>query len=358
MAEDDAEKHGKAISRLSLFLLVASLGALLLTLFLNTWIVPLPPGQPESFFSLSTLSEFVKEIGFAAGIAFFLILTVERETRDEFTKQIQDDLQQIKENVFSGTFRRNFPADLLAEVEQTVFTKDFIRLEHDLHYDLRMENVQLSSGGAASVVRCHMSATSVSKNISAHPRDMQVPITVGKQPFEELNKRMLVELSSLEINGTRVAIPTPELHEDKYVKTSRYVIRNVPSGGKVKFTTSSIHYKLKNDYEVWRTATPILSFKLNINFPSEAHQFTAESIHRLELDERITGPCSRSYDLAAPLLCDQGIQFFWVCDDFATLSAAPVRAPAASISKSTAAADPTTGAVAEPSTIAKPPLAP
>ena len=145
------------LTKRTLVLLAIAFTVLFLALIVEHAANPQAPG----IISINTLSELLREAAFAFLIAFAVIATVELESREErerkakhgqekfllglqdernkFNETVKATLKDIQKDVFQATFERQIPKQIVDEINQLVFTSDFVRTHH--HQTLTLRNI-------------------------------------------------------------------------------------------------------------------------------------------------------------------------------------------------------------------------
>ncbi len=299
------------LSTRSLTLLILAFVMLVLSILSE---VEAPVELTRHMLSLTTLSEFLRELSFSMFIAFALIATVEAESRRELSSQVTNDLERIKENVFSATFRRSFPAAILDEIEHLVFKQNFIRLDHEIHYALNIECVQVN-GEEKKTVRLHMTSRSTVQNVSSQPQDFLISLQSENPPFPALKDKLELKLLGVQVEGEARSCPSLEIINDSDSKYGKHLVKSIPPGKSLSIELSMTSFKVMNDYEVWRTIYPTSSLRVSVTYPTEAFKFGANALHRESLSALSTGVNAMSYKIEGAMLPHQGLVFWWCCDD-------------------------------------------
>jgi hypothetical protein len=267
-----------------------------------------------ALWSVETPAELLREIAFALGIAFAVIATVELESRAEFNDAIRAGIREIQRNVFSATFERHIPRQIIDEVNRLVFGADFVRHDHTAHYIMTVVDSEDESGKPSKAVSLVMNSEYIIENVGLVATPFIIRLALEKQPFENMNKAISVELNGLELDGETIPQPSPNVTETERRKTFQWTTQPIQPGQKLTVRTNSTVLKSLTDYDIWRSAYPTSTLRLIVTFPVEAALYGADQLHRLPLKSWPVGPRTRQYETQGAVLPHQGVVVWWSCD--------------------------------------------
>jgi hypothetical protein len=295
--------------------------------------------QPNApgIISINTLSELLREAAFAFLIAFAVIATVELESREEreqkaerdqrhFLKELENErtkfnqtvdatLKQIQSDVFRATFQRRIPKRIVDEVNELVFTADFVRTDH--HQTLTLRNITAADLdthlGSCDLVKLEVQGDYTVENVSGVAKAFDIRLVSEKPPDKVLQEYVTAELLSLWLDGHNINIGHEKVDQDEHTLTKTWKVEGIPPDSTLRVLTKQVMIKYPNDYAAWRSGYPTCGLKYTVEFPEQVRVCDAEALHRTPLVRQRLSERKFDYLVSGPVLPHQGVLVWWCC---------------------------------------------
>lgn len=285
------------------------------------------PGFVASVFGeWKTYVSVFKEFFFAFVIAMFVIVTIERSSRAEQNNFLVRANEAAQKNVFDAVYKRRIDPSVFAEVEQSVFESDFVRLRHD-----RTIHISAIDGHDDSILLTSNQDFRL-KNISGADREYKFRAYLPKPhaSFEGRNKVTEITISRIS-NGARLdpdvaisgaavdaCLKEDPLSPDEIFYLSDTVI--VASGEEINVEVSLELVKERFDNEIWTTLLPTLYAEVTVVSRVQGLRLSAISLNRQSLVEAKTGAGNgdhetKKWKIEKPMLPYQGYVVSWSRED-------------------------------------------
>jgi hypothetical protein len=281
------------------------------------------PTKDSVFHHITTLIQFLNELGFAFLISLIIIIALEQRTREEFEITVRDRITSIQANVFESTFGRNLPKSVISEVENLVLKADFIREDHTSSYRFRLANAQNLTKDAPSIdlLLVNVTVTYRVRNVSGIRKTYSIRPGIEKSPIPELTNQVRYE--ELKINDT------PQPFQPKEDGNFIRLPIEVPDIGSGEIARISMRYqsiKHVRDYEIWRSLIPSNGMTLRVTLPPGTPCCEANALHRASLAQRVSDTINGYYEwvLDQAILPHQGIIFWWEAPPHRVVQAGPI----------------------------------
>jgi len=306
-------QEGSRITKRTWILLAAALFCLLLSVFLGTPIKNIFR-NPEQIWADG--ADVARELGFAFGIAFIVILAVETASRREFNQTIHERIRKIQRNVFAATFQRHIPLEVIAEVNELVFNTYFIRVRQSIRYSLKVMDISEVKPELSGkrVVQMDYASSSIVRNIGSTIQPFPITLTTEQPSMKRLEDRAWVKLNRVEMAGEDLDLCKLLKGCQEKTKSLSCTIENVEPDACIRIEASARTYKLLTDYEIWTCLYPTTDFEVVIQLSHPTEVFGAKAMHRVPLRQRIIDEHCRAYQVRGAMLPHQGVLFWWCFD--------------------------------------------
>lgn len=271
----------------------------------------------DHFFSTldSYFSIFLKEIGFAAIIAYFVTVGIEAYQRDSHNKHVSEQIDIIKQNVFEAVYKTRQDAELIALLEQEVFRKSFSRTGYDLQMNMEFVDCDRDKN-SDSMLRIDVTSSFYVTNRSSTPSMFHFS-TFLERPFdEELDHKALLHYLKV---GPHVLTKDEIDKADKALADTkdfrRYQwLHEIKPNEKVFLVAKYTIFKRARDAMVWQVTDPCDGLKLAISHPKDIVIY-GDAVHPCQDCAEKSGgePDDKLFDMRIdlPLLPKNGIQVWW-----------------------------------------------
>ena len=210
------------------------------------------------FFSLETLGGLLREIGFAAAIAWAISITIEKLARERDSERTDQSRKLIAQDVFKAVIGSFVPENIRDIAFDTILlapiTRSMMRFDIEIR-QLPEQYVALKE----KFVRMTYRATFDVTNESPTPTKFNVDLFVDKCPVSELDKEHAIMTVAI---GEEKALTAEQIKEgyDFIPDTDgefRYQWpRSIPGGGKLRVVVRWSSVKGIYDSAIWSTLLP------------------------------------------------------------------------------------------------------
>lgn len=192
------------------FLLIAALAFLLLATIWEA--AQLEETKALFWFSADVGAALLRELGFACGIAYLIIISVEASSRkrqvklarvflEEEEERTRELRKELKKDVFSAVFARQIPQVLVDAVVEQVLSTEIVRLDYQNHLqlvELEGDDEQLERGYICLKTNAEYKILNVSNRV------IKVPIRIGfPTPGPQALKKIFeISISDVRRRGT------------------------------------------------------------------------------------------------------------------------------------------------------------
>jgi hypothetical protein len=214
----------------------------------------------------SYLSSFLKEVGFAFLIAFFVTIGIEKLARESHNRHVEAQIDEIKNDVFSSIYKRKQEEEYVRFVEHNVFRNNFFRKRYSVV--VRLSYIE-EKNEISSEIPILVEVTLSFRIINKSPKNETFKHSSFIE-FPYLQKyRHLVDLKAVRIDGIKVS-DTKSIDENnpdsKYFKNFSF---DIPMK-KNTYADVSLDYqfvKFARDEMTWRVTDPTDGFHLRVIHP-------------------------------------------------------------------------------------------
>ena len=267
-------------------------------------------------FQNKTWVSLLKEIGFAALIAFAVTITIEQYTRRIDRERHEKEKADIKKSVFDAVFGIQSPKHVIDAAFREILSTEFVRSNHRSLYKMKISEFEVEGGTKIKGVLLTTFDDYELENVSHNPADMEIKIEIekpslrGVRPPKDLQKLVV---DGVEIGPDEIRAADLEWKDSNVFKRYEYKVKNVAPGGKVFVQMQVALVRGLDDTEVWYSLVPSDGLTLQVQLPPEIRSFGAFGIHRSDLQ------CTQNdldegyieWRINSTTLPYQGIAFWW-----------------------------------------------
>lgn len=273
------------------------------------------------FYSTHTWSSFVRELGFAAFIAFVIMVTVEEINKKRQMADFRAERKALKRDVFAAVFGVGLPENVRHAVTRNVLGQRFYRTDSTCDYEILPREFETANGGKKKGVLLKVYTSFTVKNVSHELADYDYAVFVEKPQLSGLKEPLReVNIDSLIIDG--VALSKAEIDEadakapdDSAKRLARKI--TLRSGQQVKINSSFTAVRGFDDSELWITMLPNDGMKMSARFPVGVKSFGAVALNSTPLAVTQNSPATGyfAWELRNTALPYQGIMLWWRLTD-------------------------------------------
>lgn len=270
----------------------------------------------SSLVDFKTYAKFLQELGFACIVGLVIAFALDRVSRREFNRLVQERIADIQQSVYKSTFFRDIPHELVREFEQLVLRTNFFRRDWHVSYRLNQVNARSLDVNDAKLPDClimqvDISSSYVVENISSFSQTFDLRIDVELPPFSKLKR--FCKIQSVIINGLAVSVDQIAAHSQEHSNTIIFQKKITDVGPKqgIQIQVICQTIKLIDDVELWRSFLPSNGMTLTVYFPSTVRERGASGLHRLGVATRDFSPNFSEWVINGAILPQQGIIFWW-----------------------------------------------
>ncbi len=280
--------------------------------------------------------EFLKEIGFALIVSFFIWSIFEGFTRNAENERWNERINGISKNVFMGVLGRQLPPDLINEAHDLVLSQVFIREELRITYILSDDSYQKDDGSCGKYVKMEALANFTVRNVSGSKSSHPIQVSIPNPMIKGLKDKCDVTRARVVVGDAEVDIGFAAARQafldqiDSAVGTHiAFKCKSVDIAAN-QIATISMSYtmaKEEEDSEVFQTLAPARTISVTVVDKNKGSRILrARSIHRTDLidDTPPTGAGNYHYSLSSFVLPHQGFVIWWKRADLAVVEVAPV----------------------------------
>lgn len=328
--------------------LVCILGSILIEIFAQN-------SLEETFWvlSLKTVITFLKEMGFAAFIAYIVIVTVEARAKSEVAisiEQHREEMQtrldthlsnievllldrsseiqeqgrsytkQITRNVFNAVLGRVFPEGYASGVIASALDTNIVRLNYYTEFQItRFPEEYCSKYGERmrSKLRLKVKSDYALRNISDKIQKIDLKIAFSQIPEQGLEELAILEglvIENVKKTPDECEQARADL-EDMYYKTYVFPVEIAPRG---EIRVHLIYSLVKDlsDSELWTSIYPTMTSEVDVRVEVPGLRFGLRALNREQArliggSRQLVGIGDFKWELPSPLLPYQGFVFWW-----------------------------------------------
>jgi len=270
---------------------------------------------------------FLHDLGASGLVAFVLILTVEKVSKDRMRREAADRDHQralevrkatddIKENLFRAIYNRYVPEELFAQVEKVMFEEPVYRTNYSVSYYIENFKGDALNGLTKELVQKYVQCTAASEytltNTSSQPiryqskTHLELPLDNDLHRFVKVRSFTVGHTSLSEEEITQAEVDDPKGIHYKF----EHVVELLP-GESVKMSMASRMIKRNEDQEVWASRIPSDGMRLSVQSPDGILvEATANHLDELrQIPEAI--PKTKHWELNSAIFPFQSVIFWW-----------------------------------------------
>jgi hypothetical protein len=274
-------------------------------------------GSHALFPSSETASGFAKEFGFALIIAYFVSIGIERIARERHNKEVREQLDAIKENVFSAVYKINHDKSLVDFVDKWIykykFTKEEYRINIIIEYkdDKKPRNYVPKPDDILTVL---VKMRAIVKNNFSESEKYDI-ISFVEQPYINENEAPS-KLTGIRIDGNPLTLDEIQQADSNKENTKDYTwyrhTIDIPSNGFAEIIMEYEFTKLARDEFSWRSREATNGIYLNVTAPPGLRIQAAPMHVKDDIVPEGSGTNNLSLDLEGPSFPHNGVLVWWV----------------------------------------------
>lgn len=254
---------------------------------------------------------FLKELGFAFIVAWLVSITIEQAASKWRSEEVSNQLNAIKENVFSAVFNVRQPDEMIDLLNRTIFRKAFYRQQ----YSVNVLFEYLPVSGKPDMVFLDITSRFKAMNMTASPQKFKYAATIEIPYDRELAN--LAVLKSVSIDGVRLTDEQMAQAKANGADTDdfkRYA-HEIPvlAKGSVTIVSNYTLVKHTRDALVWQVFDPCDGFRLTAVSPKDLVIY-GDAIHPFAPAEKSggkIGDAKFAIHVEQPLFPNHGVQLWW-----------------------------------------------
>lgn len=258
---------------------------------------------------------FLKELGFALIIAYFITVGIESSSRNRHNDHVTNQIDQIKRNVFDAVYKTRQDAGLVSLLETEIFKKGFFRTGYELqmtfeYVDKTLEKTPESFLRVDVCSRFYVTNTTTTSSTFNYS-------TFVEKPFDESLQHQAV-LNYLKVGDhvlTEDELKKADTSVDDTADFRKYAWPKQISGGEAIYVLAKYTiFKHARDSLNWQVLDSCDGLKLTVFHPKEIVIF-GDAVHPCSdsIDKSGGTENDQTFDLRIdqPLLPRNGIQIWW-----------------------------------------------
>jgi hypothetical protein len=261
----------------------------------------------SSVFTKDDTSAFLKELGFACIIGFFISVIIERAARKEEVLLFDRYVKESGRNVLKAVYGHNISNELFGFIVKHVLSIDFVRSEILLTFDLKISKDEIRG----EYVNLKVRSESTIVNISPEDKTYEGWLSVEKTHAPRSEEINAIEYIRVVPNDAKLKVGT-EYQEVERLRNKSYSIQATPNKP-FRLHVSVVVSKLTTDNNVWRSTLVTQRGRITINYPPEALEVNFDLLHA-EFDsvkDAFRSPGEIVIAVERPLLPHNGIMLWW-----------------------------------------------
>jgi hypothetical protein len=265
--------------------------------------------QPTSthwYASLKSYAAICKEFGFATFIAFVVSLAIERTSRHRQEEEFKQYQKEIATNVLYAVMRKEFPASIWREIDETILSVDFVRTR--FHATYTFSNILDASGiPLKDHIRVDNEILYLLKNIAEGERRTKAGVRFRLPDDARVTDKgdlQYIKIDEVEVDAVRSVEGMYSVNETPLI---------LQPGQEMAVAIRYHMVKRRSDYEVWTSAYPTVDARVDIISNIDGLTFSAEALQRYPVKALRTDDSGRYqyWEFQRPILPYQGIMIFW-----------------------------------------------
>lgn len=268
-------------------------------------------------FQEKTFINLLKELGFASGIAFILIIANEIASHNRHMRSSSAMTKRISENVFRGVFGIDTPREVVKEAVETIFRAPLVRSG----FNLSLSCSRPAGDGVYKYRDSHFIVDVFLSykltNLSSFHINEHIPLSFDIYTDDVLSSMCRLMLASI---GDAVYNPGDEMEYHQvaasddfgpsyFERRYNFPISLKPSEtAKVMFRYRIV--KSTEDSEVLTSAFPTIDGQFTLTLPEDC-KFEANAMSRHRHKVKRTMEYHNIWELTAPLLPLQSVTIWW-----------------------------------------------
>ncbi len=278
----------------------------------------------QKFDALETFSDwhayagiFIKELGFALIIAYFLTIGIEALQRDSHNKHVSGQIDRIKRDVFEAVYSTRQDRNLVALLESEIFNQPFFRQAYSVNVTMTLLDRDIECNSESKVqldIQCEFYAA----NRTNVTRDFHFRAFV-ERPFEEdddVARLTFLKLGEQYFDSERelseVDQRKPDTPDFRHYEWSATVAR----GESIHVVSKYRLVKRARDYLVWQVLDAADGLRIDVTLPEPGLlRIFGDAIHPCQDRLQKIGGHEEDHTFSLrvdqPLLPHNGVQIWW-----------------------------------------------
>lgn len=250
------------------------------------------------------------ELGIAGIVAFILIFTIERLTKEERENATKKQIQSITKNLFHAIYGRYIPDSVFSEVERSLFSCDVVRTNYQINYAISAVSQipEFPTEEAKEHLMCSITSRYDLKNIT----DKEIKYDIRSFIELPIDKELwqFVKFSEISIDGTSCDISTE--NTDSHIVLTQ--MARIGPKSKISVITKCVTIKRKTDSEVWASIIPSDGIKMTVSSPPHIEVKASEN-HSTALNYSLINESNiittEEWSINTGVFPHQSIIFWW-----------------------------------------------
>lgn len=269
-------------------------------------------------FAMHFAVEFFRDLGIALIIAWFIAMSIERIAKRNHDQHIQEQINNIKENVFGAIFYRDHDENLINSVVDKILKYNFYRKNSTVTMAIRNldESHDFSNGNSAIILDINMAFDIINITDMLQTYDF---CTFLEKTFEA-KYRKHVKLNKICIGNNNYTADQIKEADGKYEDTTGFIRHIYPITLEANQATSvSVSYtliKYARDEISCRQVMPCDGMKVILSAPKDLIVKGTAFHHRSDIEVEEVTQSIYQINIDEPLFPHNGVSFWWFPKSF------------------------------------------